>query len=174
MNHPGASLAKCTTTVDLWGTLFPLRPFVRFNINNGFLMSQGVFGIPECPVEPEDDPCDRLREAFYPLIYSDLIQEHVAPAEVILPEKVFLFTWQWLKRGICFCQYSTGMTPYMRRHTSRDLPTSLISTMREMTRTRYWLKGHHRNTCCNAFFSASERLCRNTGTISSSWRPLFF
>ncbi len=63
-------------------------PFVRFSINNGFLMSQGVFGIPECPVEPEDDPCDRLREAFYPLIYSDLIQEHVAPAEVIiLPEK---------------------------------------------------------------------------------------
>ncbi len=43
---------------------------------------QGVFGIPECVPEEDGDFCDQLREGLFELMYSDLAQNHLVPAQV--------------------------------------------------------------------------------------------
>ncbi len=44
---------------------------------------QGVFGIPGCIPDEEDNFCDQLREGLFELAYTDLAQEHLVPAEVM-------------------------------------------------------------------------------------------
>ncbi len=43
---------------------------------------QGIFGIPDCPVEEEGSECDMLRQSLYPLSYNQIIQQRFVPAQV--------------------------------------------------------------------------------------------